>query len=266
MKKYWQSNGDNMGKIKFKDGSLIISRQSTNSLINMKISADAIFGSSLTGTDMTYSGGKGTATIDIVGTFSGLNRGFSAYYSSITNTAAHTASGAGVIGIKQVVTNTAALTDGSIYGGQFIAKHNHATSNMANEAALIAVEGMAYSAGVALAGTIIGGNFGFHNESTGSAVSGSCHRGIQIFCDNASGATSATEATGLCIWNQAGTITNAINVVNSGSGFTNFAAFTDDGAPAASTSSTVSAIGTMGYITVKVGTATRYIGLSETVS
>jgi hypothetical protein len=64
----------------------------------------------------------------------------------------------------------------------------------------------------------------------------------------------------------AGTITNAINIVNSGSGFTNFALFTDDGAPAASTCSSVSAIGTKGYIKVKVGTATRYIGLSETVT
>jgi hypothetical protein len=251
-----------MGKIKDKNGELFVKTQEFDSNIDFKIEPSAIFNSILTGTSITYSGGKGSAIFDVTGTFARTNNAFSSYYSSITNTGSHTSSNAGIIGIKQVVTNTAAMTYGNIYGGQFIAKHNHATNQMSANAALIGIEGWAYISGAAHAGTIIGGNFGFHNEGTGTAITGSVHRGIQIFCDNASGANGATESTGLCIWNMAGTITNAINIVNSGSGFTNFALFTDDGAPAASTCSSVSAIGTKGYIKVKVGTATRYIGLS----
>ncbi len=122
--------------------------------------------------------------------------------------------------IKAVVTNTAALTEGNIYGALFMAKHNHATNTMSNQSPLIGVEGWAYIAGVGQAGTCIGGNFAIHNESTGTAISGSVHRVVQLVCDNAAGANKADEATGMCIWNMAGTWDYGIKFVNSGSGFT----------------------------------------------
>jgi len=221
----------------------------------------------LTGTDMTYSGARGSSALKLISTFSGVGGGFSNIYSSITTTAAQVAAGAGVIGIKQVVTNSAALADGNIYAGQFIAKHSHATNIMTASAALVGLEAWAYIADVGVARTAIGGNFGWHNEATGATYgAGSVIRGVQIFCDNAASAGVPVESTGLCIWNQAGAITNCIKVVNSGSGFTYFLDITDDGTPAQSTSSAVNNVGTKGWIKLLVGTATRYIALGDGVS
>lgn len=184
---------------------------------NLTLSTDSTF---LTGTNMTYTSARGSNAIKLASTYSGLNGGFSNIDSKITNSGAHTEDGAGVIGIKQIVTNTAAMTDGNIYGGQFWAKHTHATSKMANAAPLIGLEGIAYVAGAAPAGTIIGGNFGYHNEGTTAKDGGAVYRGIQIVCDDASGSTAPSEASGLVIWNMAGTQTNGLYLVKSDSGFT----------------------------------------------
>ena len=171
------------------------------------------------------------------------------------------------MGLKCVVTNTAALADGEIYGGQFIAKHNHATNVMVASASLVGLEAWAYISAAGVARTCIGGNFGWHNEATGGTYgAGSVIRGVQIFCDNNAGGNDPVESTGLCVWNQAGAIINVLKIVNSGSGFTYFADFTDDGAPAQSTSSSVTNVGTKGWIKVKVGTATRYIALGDDVT
>src|SRR3989304_1658486 len=100
--------------------------------------------------------------------------------------------------------------------------------------------------------TGIGGNFGYHVDSTAADHgAGSVHRGVQIFCDD-SGTSQAEESTALCLWNMAGTQDNAINIVNSGSGFTNFVKFADDGAPAQSTG-TVSG-SQAGWVKILVGT------------
>jgi hypothetical protein len=239
-----------------------LSSQTTeNQLVDLDFITDSTY---LTGTNITYSGGRGSAALNIVGTWSGVTGGYSNIYSNITTSGNVATDGNGVVGIKGVVTNTGSLTDGEVYGAQIIAKHNHATNTMLNAASLIGLEAWAYISAAGTAGTVLGANLGIHNECTGTYGAGSVHRGVQIFCDIASGADNPVEATGLCIWNQAGAWDNAINIVNSGSGFTNFVLFTDDGAPSASTG-TVS--GTQaGYIKVKVGSGTHYIQLYPTLS
>lgn len=175
----------------------------------------------ITGSDITYSSARGSSAMKITGVYSGVNGGSSNIYSLATNSGAHTDAGAGVIGVKGVAVNTAALTDGNIYGAQFIAKHNHATNAMANEAALIGLEGWAYDSGAAPAGTAIGANLGYHNEGTTAKGAGSVYRGVQIFTDDAAGSEGAVERTSLALWNQAGTQTNGIKFIKSDGGWTN---------------------------------------------
>lgn len=174
----------------------------------------------LSGSDITYSGGRGSAAIRLTGAYSGVDGACSNIHSVLTNTGAHTTGGAGIVGIKSVATNTAALADGNILGAQFIAKHTHATNEMTAQAALIGVEAWSYIADAGQAGTVIGGNFAVHNESTGTAITGSVHRVVQLVCDNAAGANKADESTGLCVWNMAGVWDYGIKFVNSGTSFT----------------------------------------------
>ena len=94
--------------------------------------------------------------------------------------------------------------------------------------------------------------------------------GLDVIVTNE--AAVATLEYGIRIRNTNNSITGPVDaallLTKSGvnTGFTNFLVALDDGMPAASTCSTVSAIGTKGYIKVKIGSAVRYIGLSETVS
>jgi hypothetical protein len=194
------------------------SQTTENDNITSTLTTDSTF---ITGTNITYSSSRGSAIMKLTGVWSAITGAFSNICSFITSSGNQNVDGAGVIGIKQVVTNTGACTDGNIYGAQFIAKHNHATNKMTNEAPLIGVEGWSYNAGAAPAGTMIGGNFGYHNEGTTAKDPGAVYRGIQIFCDDAAGSTAPSEASGLTVWNQAGTQTNAINVVKTDGGFTN---------------------------------------------
>lgn len=228
----------------------------------LTLTTDSTF---VSGTDITYSSAYGSSNLKLTGTFTGASGAFSNIYSVIDANVNWAAAGDGVIGIKSVVRSTdIAITDGNLFAGQFIAK-KAGSGVAAAEVAVVGVEGWFMETGSGEVRTGIGGNFGWHADSSDAGHVGAVWRGVQIFCDS-TGTSSANEQTGLCIWNMAGTQDNAINIVNTATGFTNFALFTDDGKPAASTSSTVSAIGTKGYIKVKVGTATRYIGLSETVS
>jgi hypothetical protein len=215
----------------------------------------------LTGASMGYSGGYGSSAIDVTGDFSGVNGGYSGLLIRLDNSAAHTADGAGVTGIKSVVTNDTAMADGNIWGGLFIAKHTHATNDMAKSATLIGIEGWAYPANVGFVGTLLGGNFGYHIEATTENFpSGSVARGLQIFCDDASSNTDPTEETALELWNLAGDQDNAIQITHSGSGFTYLIATqsvdgcfsADTGSPAATTTHKikVNMNGTVGYIPV----------------
>lgn len=245
----------------------IADRKATGSaehdLVEYTIITDNTF---LTGTNLTYSGGRGSAMIKMVATASMASGGFEAIDIKIASSGAFSSGGNGIMGIKCVVTNTAGMTDGEMYGGQFVAKHAHATNIMTASASLIGLEAWAYISAAGVARTCLGGNFGWHNEATGGTYgAGSVIRGVQIFCDNNAGGNDPVESTGLCIWNQAGTIINAINVVNSGSGFTYFVKFTDDGAPASLTNGSdlndISSTANEGWIKVQVGTTVRYIAL-----
>lgn len=210
----------------------------------------------LTGTSLVYSGGRGSSALKIGVTYSGLG-GAHGIYVKVDSSGAQVTGGHGVVGIKCVVVNTAALTTGVIYAGQFIAKHNHATNVMTAEASLIGIEARAYISDAGPARTLIGANFAIHNECTGTIGSGSVHRVVQVICDLASGAQAPTEGSGICIWNMGGAWDNAINIVNGASGFTNFVKFTDDEAPAKSTGAVSGS--QAGWIRVLIGSVTGFI-------
>jgi len=214
----------------------------------------------LTGTNLLWSSSRGSAAIKLDNTFAQVSGGLHNIYSRITSNGVFTTDGNGVVNLKIVTVNSAAITDGEMYGGQFIVKKTGAGTALA-ASSHIAVEGWFLETDSGVIRTGIGGNFGWHTDSTAAAHgAGSVHRGIQIFCDNG-GTSAAEESTGLCIWNQTGTITNALNVVNSGSGFTNFAKFTDDGVPAQSTGTRTTE---SGWIKVLIGSEVRYIRLYTT--
>jgi hypothetical protein len=95
--------------------------------------------------------------------------------------------------------------------------------------------------------------------------------GVDILLKNE--AAVATTEFGLRIRNEnnsiAGDVADAILVSDTGAntGFTHFINFAVDGGhPAQSTSSSVTNVGTCGWIKVKVGTATRYIALGDGVT
>ena len=205
-----------------------LSAQTTENYVSkLSLTTDSTY---LSGTNITYGGGLGSSTLRLVGVWTGTAGGFCNIHSRVDMSGVLTAATGGAIGIKSVVENTAAQTLGNIYGGQFIARHNDATNTVANECPIIGLEGYAYVVDAGQAGTMIGINAAIHNESTGTAISGSVHRALRVVCDNASGATKADESTGICIWNMAGTWDNAINVVGD---FTFFAKFTGTAVAAA---------------------------------
>lgn len=238
------------------------SQTTERNVLNIQETQDSTF---LTGTNITYSGARGSAALKIQSTVTMASGGFSNIYSNINTSGAFSSDGNGIVGVKAVVTNTAAMTDGEMYGAQFIAKHAHASNVMTAQASLIGIEAWAYNSAAGPARTQIGGNFGWHNEATGGTYgAGSVIRGIQVFCDNNAGGNDPVESTGIALWNQTGTITNAINVVESGSGFTNFATFTDGVCANLTNGSTlndISATANEGWIKVTVGSTVRYIAL-----
>ncbi len=234
-------------------------RTDTGEISTNKVSSSTF----LSGANVTYSGAYGSAAVRLDSTFSSATGGFHNIYSIVNTDGAIATDGHGVVGIKSVVRNTAALSDGEVFGGQFIAKHDHATNAMLNAASLIGIEAWAVVSKAGVAGTCIGGNFGWHNQAAGGSYpAGTVIRGIQIFCDNQAGAPVPIESSGLCIWNMAGAITNAINVVESGDGFTFFAKITDGDVCAKSTETNGGS--QSGWIKVQIGTATRYIKLWDT--
>lgn len=215
----------------------------------------------ITGTNIGFSTGQGSSALDISGTASGVNGAYIAAQAFISNTGEHTVDGAGVMGMKAVVTNSASMTDGNIFGAQFIAKHSHATNRMLNAASLIGLEAFAYPSNVGYAGTLIGGNFGYHiAATTENHAAGSVARGVQIFCDDASSNTDPVEETALTIWNMAGDQDNVINVVESASGFTNFLLAAGTSAFASVDAGTPGANSTH-KLKVKIGGTTGYLAV-----
>ena len=167
----------------------------------------------LTGDDITYSSARGSSMIKLAGTLSMATGAFEGIDIKLATSGAFTAGGDGIMGLKCVVTNSAHLTDGNIYGGQFIAKHAHATSHMHAEACLIGLEAIGYCSSDAGVGTMIGLNVVIRSYATG-AYGGGVHRGIQIVVDEAT--LGADEVTGLCIWNMGASAISAIRFVGVG--------------------------------------------------
>lgn len=196
--------------------SVLVSQTLENKAALLSLNTDSTF---LTGSDITYSSARGSSILKMIGTWNGASGAFEGIDIKIATSGALAASGDGVIGVKCVVTNTAALADGNIYGGQFIAKHNHATNDMTAQAALIGLEAIAYNASNGDVGTAFGLNVTMRNYGAGGG--GSVHAGIQIILDQAGG-TKATEATGIRIWNMAGTWDAAIRITGAFSVLVNF--------------------------------------------
>jgi len=166
----------------------------------------------VTGSDITYSSARGSAAHEIITALNATEGAWCNIYSLVNTSGAFATAGAGVIGIKSVVANTAAITDGNIYAGQFIAKHNSTSLAMAAEACLIGIEAIGYDAATASAGVgvMIGVNAVIRSYATG-AYRGGVHRGVQIIVDEAT--LGATEVTALCIWNMGPSAFDAFRVV-----------------------------------------------------
>ncbi len=238
----------------------LTSQTTENNLADLTHSTDSTF---IAGTNITYSGGRGSAVLKLTGTWSATSGGYHGLSSVVDSSGNLATANDGVIGIKSVVRSTdTAVTAGSVYGGQYIAK-KAGSGVAAAEAAFVGLEGWFYETGTGEVRTGIGGNFGYHADSSVSHAGG-VWRGVQVFCDNT--ADKAAETTGICVWNMGGTQDHVINVVNSGTGFTNLFKITDDGKPAQSTSTTVTNVGARGWIKVLIGSATRYIALGDGVT
>lgn len=206
-----------VGSSKFTLAYAKTSQTTENIVEDISFSTDSTF---VTGTNVTYSGGRGSAALKFTGAFSGASGGYHSIYSLITSSGALAADGDGVVGIKSVVLNSAAITDGNMYALQGIAKHSHATNKAANAAPLVGVEGSVMTGAAAPAGTCIGVSAAYHiDATTGAFDAGAVWRALQITCDSGS-ANNPSESTGLCIWNMAGTQDYGINFVKSASGFT----------------------------------------------
>jgi hypothetical protein len=164
----------------------------------------------LSGTDITYSSGRGRAVHRVSGDYAGGAGGIHAFYGYLTLSGALTDAGAGIIGVKQVVVNTAHQADGNVYAAQFIAKHAHATNHMHAEACLIGVEAIGYCSAAAGVGVMIGVNAVIRSYATG-AYAGGVHRGIQIIVDEST--LGADEVTALCIWNMGASAIGGIRFV-----------------------------------------------------
>lgn len=229
----------------------LASQTAEGKYIDLTYSTDSTF---LTGANVTYSGGRTSSMIKLTGTHSAVTGGLHGVYANITADVDTTTGGHGIVVYKGVVVSTdTGITDGERYGAQFIAKKAGSGISLA-AASFIGCEGWFYETGSGEIRTGIGGNFGFHNDSSlGSHNAGSVHRGIQIFCDNG-GTSNANESTGLCVWNMAGAVDNVLKVVESATGFTYFADLSQCNGNAGTTTSDSGSAATTWKARIKVKT------------
>ena len=217
-------------------------------ILKMTFKTNSVY---IAGTNITYSSGKGSAPISIAARFTGASGGGHAIVAFVDADVNYNGATDGVIGAKVVARSTGvAVTAGNIYGGQFIAKK--AGDGVATaQAPFIGLEGWFMETGSGEVRTGMGGNFGWHADSSAAShAAGSVWRGVQIFCDNG-GTSKAEETTALCLWNMAGTQDNAIRIVQSGSGFTNFLYLHAASAPYTAKTTAVASLGsTLGYLKV----------------
>ncbi len=189
-----------------------------NTTETIGLTSDSTF---LTGTNVTYSGGRGSSALKLTSTWSAATGGYHGLYSLVTASGALNDANGGVVNIKGVTVTDAALTTGNVYGGQFIAKHSHATNKAANACPFIGVEGVVTQGTAGQIGTAIGVSAAYHIPADAAVYDGGAvYRGIQVTCDNASG-NNPSEQSGVVVWNMAGAQDNVFKVVTSGTGFTN---------------------------------------------
>jgi len=163
----------------------------------------------LSGTDLVQnSGDYGSAILKLAGTLSMAAGGFEGIDLRLDSSGAFTVAGTGVIGVKCLVTNTASLVQGEIYGGQFKARHN-SDDVMTAQASLVGLEGIGYCAGDGGVGVMIGVSAVIRSYSISAHV-GYVHRGIQIVVDEPT--LGADEVTGLCIWNMGASAIDAFRI------------------------------------------------------
>ncbi len=199
------------------DAATYTSQTLENKQVELSLTTDSTF---LTGTNITYSGGRGSSDLNLAGTWSATAGGYSNLYSLVTASGAINDANGGALGMKSVVNTTAAQTAGNITGIQGIARHNHASNKAANAMNYIGVEGVVTQAAAGQIGTAIGVSAAWHVPADAAAFDGGAvFRGAQITLDNASG-NNPSESTGLAIWNMAGAQDNAIKIIKSATGFT----------------------------------------------
>jgi hypothetical protein len=187
----------------------LTSQTAENKFLDLTFSTDS---TSITGSNIMYSGGYPSSMIKLTGTHSNTTGGLNGVTALITASNDYTTDGHGCVAFKGVVTVAdTAVTAGDIAGGQFIAKKS-GTGVATAQVAWVGCEAWFYDTGSGEVRTGIGGNFGWHNDSTAAShAAGSVHRGVQIFCDS-SGTSAAEETTGLYIWLQSGNLDNGIAI------------------------------------------------------
>jgi len=216
----WTLSGKNntfdLGSATFTLSAALASQTTERKQMALTLSTDSTY---ITGTNITYSSARGSSLLNLVGTYSGLNGGYSNLYSIVNSTRTQTNANAGIVAVKQVINNTVAQTAGNFTAVQGIAKHNHASAKVANAAPMIGVEGVANQSAAGQIGTAIGVSAAYHIPADAAVFDGGAvWRGLQITLDNAS-ENNPSEESGLVIWNMAGTQTNAIKLVKSDHGF-----------------------------------------------
>ncbi len=196
----------------------LTSQTTENTTITDALTTDSTF---LTGTNVSYSGGRGSSVDKITGIWSATSGGFHGLYSGITASGAFNDANGGVVNIKGVNTTSSAMTaSAGIYGGQFISRHNHATNKAANACPYIGIEGVVTQSTAGQIGTAIGVSAAYHIPADAAVFDGGAvWRGLQVTCDNSS-SNNPSEQSGVVVWNMAGTQDNAYSIVTSGSGFT----------------------------------------------
>jgi len=222
------------------------------------------FDNQATTSSVSYSGGKAPAANRVaIETSSNFQFFGSQIWVTANGEPTEDSTAKGFCAFRSSIDSTNAMTyedsakQGSIYAGIFIAKASSATARFGAYHPLIGIEAWAYiSQATGKVKTMIGGNFGYHTDSAATQDSGTVWRGVQIFCDDGGGA-APTEQSALCLWNQSGTQNNAINITQSGSGFTNLFYFASNAAPCSTQSG--GSITITNKLAVSIAGTTRYI-------
>lgn len=182
--------------------------------IGLTLSTDSTF---ISGTNITWSAAYTSSVLKIVGTHTGTTGGLHGILIQMIQDQNFTAAAEGIIGIKSYLDMTdSAITEGNFMAGTFISKKS-GSGTMATGAILHGIEAWTYVTNSSVVGTMIGGNIGYHADSSGDcSAAGTVWKALQVFADNGSMTNPAQETSGIDIWGMAGTIDNALKIGTSG--------------------------------------------------